>query len=76
VRYQDQHGTVTDREIEAQFLYYNLPVWYALAWDRRRDDIRSFRVDRISDLRVLATEFRLRPIEPFLAAGEANARTI
>jgi predicted DNA-binding transcriptional regulator YafY len=76
VRYQDQHGTITEREIELQFLYYSLPVWYALAWDRLRDDIRSFRIDRIWDIRPLTTEFRLRPVDPFLAAGEATARTM
>jgi len=76
MRYVDQHGTVTEREIELQFLYYSLPVWYALAWDLLRDDIRSFRIDRIRDIRVLPAEFRLRPIDPFLAAGEETARTI
>jgi len=76
VRYEDQHGTITEREIELQFLYYNLPVWYALAWDRLRGDIRSFRVDRIQDVRVLPTVFRLRPAAPFLAAGETTARTM
>ena len=76
VRYEDQHGTLTQREIELQFLYYNLPVWYALAWDRLREDVRTFRLDRISDVRVGATEFRLRPSEPFLAAGEDSARSI
>jgi predicted DNA-binding transcriptional regulator YafY len=76
LRYEDQHGTVTDREIELQFLYYNLPVWYALCWDRLRDDVRSFRIDRIRDIRLLPIEFRLRPAEPFLAAGETTARTM
>jgi predicted DNA-binding transcriptional regulator YafY len=76
VHYEDQHGTRTEREIELQFLYYNLPVWYALAWDRLRDDIRSFRIDRIRHVDVLPTEFLLRPADPFLAAGEATARTM
>ena len=76
VQYEDQHGTLTEREIEIQFLYYSLPVWYALAWDRLRDDIRSFRIDRIRGVRVLPTEFRLRATEPFLAAGEATARSM
>ena len=74
MRHEDQHGMVTEREIELQFLYYNLPVWYALAWDRLRDDIRSFRIDRIRDVEVLSTDFRLRPTDPFLAAGEATAQ--
>lgn len=76
LRYEDQYGTVTDREIELHFLYYNLPVWYALTWDLLRDDIRTFRIDRIHYARVLPTQFRLRPAEPFLAAGETTARTM
>ncbi|MFI2367537.1 helix-turn-helix transcriptional regulator [Streptomyces sp. NPDC018833] len=76
VRYEDRHGALTTREIELQFLYYSLPVWYAVAWDLLRDDIRSFRIDRIRDVRLLPTEFRLRPPDPFLAAGEATARTM
>ena len=76
VLYEDRHGAVTEREIELHFLYYNLPVWYALAWDLLRDDIRSFRIDRIRDVRVLPVKFRLRPPDPFLLAGEATARTM
>jgi hypothetical protein len=40
IRYVDQYGNVTDREIEAQYLYYNVPIWYVLAWDRLRADVR------------------------------------
>jgi predicted DNA-binding transcriptional regulator YafY len=74
IRYEDQAGTLTEREIETQYLYYNVPVWYALAWDRLRDDVRSFRIDRIRRIRPLASEFRLRRPDPFLAAGEPEAR--
>jgi predicted DNA-binding transcriptional regulator YafY len=76
IRYQDQSGTVTDREIEAQYLYYNLPVWYALAWDRLRDDVRFFRLDRLQRIQPLAASFRLRRPDPFLNAGEPEARTM
>jgi predicted DNA-binding transcriptional regulator YafY len=76
VRYGDQTGTVTEREIETQYLYYNLPVWYALAWDHLRADVRFFRIDRISSIWVLPNEFRLRRAEEFLAAGEPEARTM
>src|SRR5688572_11915827 len=74
VRYEDQTATVTDREIETQYLYYNVPVWYALAWDRLRADVRFFRIDRIQRIHPAASEFRLRRAEPFLAAGEPEAR--
>jgi predicted DNA-binding transcriptional regulator YafY len=76
IRYQDQSGTVTDREIETQYLYYNLPVWYALAWDRLREDVRFFRLDRLQRIQALAADFRLRPRDPFLKAGEPEARTM
>jgi predicted DNA-binding transcriptional regulator YafY len=76
IRYQDQSGTVTDREIETQYLYYNLPVWYALAWDRLREDVRFFRLDRLQRIQALAADFRLRPPDPFLKAGEPEARTM
>jgi predicted DNA-binding transcriptional regulator YafY len=74
IRYQDQTGTLTDREIETQYLYHNVPVWYALAWDRLRDDVRFFRIDRIHRVQPSATEFRLRRPDAFLAAGEPEAR--
>lgn len=73
IRYTDQAGEITEREIETQYLYYNVPVWYALAWDRLRDDVRFFRIDRIQRIQPLAREFRLRRPDPFLAAGEPEA---
>jgi predicted DNA-binding transcriptional regulator YafY len=76
IRYQDQSGTVTDREIETQYLYYNMPVWYTLAWDRFRDDVRFFRLDRVQRIQPLAADFRLRRPDPFLEAGEPEARTM
>ncbi|TDO29863.1 putative DNA-binding transcriptional regulator YafY [Kribbella sp. VKM Ac-2527] len=76
VSYQDQHARLTEREIELQYLYYNVPIWYALAWDRLRDDIRSFRIDRIKTFRLLPETFPLRRNERFLAAGEPDARAL
>jgi predicted DNA-binding transcriptional regulator YafY len=74
IRYEDRTGALTEREIEPQYLYYNMPVWYALAWDRLRDDVRFFRIDRIHRIHPSATVFRLRRPDPFLAAGEPEAR--
>jgi predicted DNA-binding transcriptional regulator YafY len=76
ISYEDQNGTITDRDIEAQYLYYNVPVWYVLAWDRLRDDVRFFRIDRISNIHSLPAQFRLRRADAFLAAGEHDARTV
>jgi predicted DNA-binding transcriptional regulator YafY len=76
IRYTDQHGQATERDIELQRLYYNLPVWYALAWDGLRQDLRFFRLDRISHVHLLGSPFRLRPASLFLQAGEPDARTL
>lgn len=76
IGYEDQSGNLTEREIELQYLYYNVPVWYALTWDRLRGDIRFFRLDRIKRIRVLPAAFRLRPVAPFLEHGEPDARTM
>jgi predicted DNA-binding transcriptional regulator YafY len=53
-----------------------MPVWYALAWDRLRDDVRFFRIDRIHRIQPMQSEFRLRRPDPFLTAGEPEAQPI
>lgn len=76
IRYSDQTGNVSHRSIEVHYRYYGLPVWYALAWDRLRDDIRSFRIDRIASATVTSTGFELRPPDQFLAAVEADTHPL
>jgi predicted DNA-binding transcriptional regulator YafY len=76
ISYQDQHAHLTEREIELQYLYYNVPVWYALAWDRLRDDVRAFRIDRIRTIQLLSETFALRSEERFVAASEPDARAL
>jgi predicted DNA-binding transcriptional regulator YafY len=76
IEYEDQSGARTRRSIEAQYLYFNLPVWYVIAWDRLRGGVRSFRIDRIKSVAVEGGTFRLRPPAAFLAAGESDARSI
>ena len=76
IRYTDQRGRFTERDVELQCLYYNVPVWYGLAWDCLREDVRFFRFDRISKVHLLGSEFRLRPASLFLQAGEPDARTL
>lgn len=76
VRYRDGRGIVTEREIEPHYLFYNLPVWYVLAWDLLRRDVRSFRIDRLTDVEPRPADFRLRPPGPFLDAAAIDARTI
>lgn len=76
IGYHDQHSHVTERQIELQYLYYNLPVWYVLAWDQLRDDVRFFRIDRIKKIHLLREQFRLRRDGQFLAAGEPDATAL
>ena len=68
--YVDQNGAQTTRTVEPQFLYLNMPVWYLLAWDRLREDIRFFRIDRIKRVTKLDSSFRLADPRPFLAVAE------
>jgi predicted DNA-binding transcriptional regulator YafY len=66
IRYAAQSGEVTDREIEPHYLLFASPVWYVLAWDRLREDARSFRADRLVDVVATPSTFRLRAPDGFL----------
>lgn len=72
IGYRDRDGKPSRRSIEVHYLYYSLPIWYALAWDQAADDVRSFRIDRITGATLSTTSFRLRPPELFLDAVEAD----
>lgn len=76
IRYRDREGDLTERVIEAQCLYYNVPVWYVLAWDHLRSDVRFFRIDRIEHVSALGIQFHLRPPRIFIRAGEPEARPV
>lgn len=76
IRYRDRSGALSHRSIEIHYLYYSLPVWYALAWDRLRNDVRSFRIDRIAHAAGAAGSFKLQPAERFVAAVEAGTRHV
>ncbi len=76
IDYVDQAGSTSSRAIEPHYLYFASPAWYVLAWDRLRDDVRSFRVDRISRLDLDGAAFRLRPPTGFIDAAELDARSL
>jgi len=76
IEYVDQNGAITSRDVEPQFLYLNVPVWYLLAWDRLRAAVRYFRVDRIRSVRPLETGFRLADPRPFLAEAEEGIEAL
>jgi len=60
IEYKSETRHVTQRIIEPQMLLLNWPVWYLLCWDRMRDGVRMFRIDRIQRARSKDEPFRLR----------------
>ncbi|MEW5915176.1 MAG: WYL domain-containing protein, partial [Gemmatimonadota bacterium] len=70
IAYIDRSGVASEREIEPHYLYLMLPAWYVLAWDRLRDAVRHFRVDRITSVKPTGQTFRLADPQPFLAEME------
>lgn len=65
IGYRAQNGAKTNREIEPHYLLLNYPVWYVLAWDHLRNEVRTFRCDRIEGSHVLDEGFRLRDFSQF-----------
>ena len=70
IDYRDEKGAKTSRPIEPHFLLLNYPVWYALCWDRMRNDIRTFRCDRMRRVSLTEEGFRQRPYAQFKRALE------
>jgi predicted DNA-binding transcriptional regulator YafY len=46
--YRSRDGTDSRREVEPHSLVNRGRRWYLVAWDRRRDDWRTFRLDRLT----------------------------
>ncbi len=59
-RYSDHHGAASDRTVEPYRLVSGGYRWYLMAFDLGRDDWRTLRVDRITEL---ATAGRFAPRE-------------
>ncbi len=68
IGYEDERGRRTRRSIEPHYLLLNYPVWYLLSWDRLREDIRTFRCDRILSASLRDEEFVLRGYAEFRSA--------
>jgi predicted DNA-binding transcriptional regulator YafY len=71
IHYRDASGEKTERAIEPQYLLLSYPVWYAIAWDDLRSEVRTFRCDRIERARLLDDAFRPRRFTEVEAAVEA-----
>ncbi|GGC54916.1 YafY family transcriptional regulator [Hoyosella rhizosphaerae] len=59
--YGDRDGKRSFRRVEPVRLVSAQRRWYLMAWDLDRDDWRTFRLDRMTD--VVASTFRFRPRE-------------
>jgi predicted DNA-binding transcriptional regulator YafY len=67
--YRSRDGALSRREVEPHALVNLGRRWYLVAWDRRREDWRTFRVDRVA--RPATTGRRTTPRA--LPAGDAAA---
>jgi predicted DNA-binding transcriptional regulator YafY len=60
--YRSRDGTDSRREVEPHALVNHGRRWYLVAWDRRRDAWRTFRVDRLAGPASTGVRFRPRRV--------------
>jgi len=65
IAYWSMNDEKTIRTIQPHYLLLCYPVWYVLAWDELREDVRTFRCDRIQKIKTLEDNFKLLPISRF-----------
>src|SRR5690606_1850665 len=58
--YRDGSGRESDRHVDPYQLVHAGRRRYLFAWDRDRDDWRSFRVDRMAEVKATGMRFQLR----------------
>ena len=73
MRYRDREQRESQRDLEPLQLILVGRRWYLIAWDRRREDWRSFRIDRIRDPELLPARFVPRSLPEGPAAFIARA---
>lgn len=76
IKYQDGSMRLTTREIEPHYLLCAWPFWYVLAWDTNKQEVRTFRLDRIKHVRMTQRQFTLRAAAPFWRACEDIGVTV
>lgn len=57
LRYQSWNGEATEREFDPYGIVFNEGFWYTAGYCHLRQDLRTFRLDRISGLGVLEGSF-------------------
>lgn len=72
IRYQNEGGVTSERQIEPHFLLLKYPVWYVIAFDHLRFAPRTFRCDRILRAEMTGTHFRLLPKKHFQQSLDGN----
>src|SRR5205823_4051320 len=60
--YRSRDGTDSRREVEPHSLVNRGRRWYLVAWDRRRDDWRTFRIDRLTKPSSTGVRFTQRDL--------------
>ncbi|MGB3684918.1 MAG: YafY family protein [Ornithinimicrobium sp.] len=60
LRYEARDGTISERTVEPVRLVATGRRWYLMAWDRSRDDWRTFRLDRICQVNSSTMPFTPR----------------
>jgi predicted DNA-binding transcriptional regulator YafY len=71
VRYRTYSGDESERELSPHGLVVHSGRWYLAAFDHGRDDLRTFRVDRMSPVEP-AAEAAVAPPEGFDAVAEVS----
>ncbi|WP_159623030.1 helix-turn-helix transcriptional regulator [Ruania rhizosphaerae] len=60
--YRDARDVPTDRRVEPYRQVHHLLRWYLVAFDLDREDWRTFRLDRVAELRRTGRRYRSRPL--------------
>ncbi|WP_157007177.1 helix-turn-helix transcriptional regulator [Agromyces laixinhei] len=71
--YTDAAGEASSRVVEPYRLVPVARRWYLLAWDRQREDWRTFRLDRMSDVFPTRVRFEPRPMSDDAARARVEA---
>ena len=58
IRYHPPQGEDTERDFDPYGLTYYLHKWYAVGYCHLRRNLRSFRLDRITQIRTINTHFK------------------
>ena len=70
--YKENEDEFTKREIEPYQLANGPEGWYVASYDRRREDVRHFRLDRIKEAEISKEDFEPRPEVEEIAAIEGT----